>query len=230
MLRLILDRSCQCAGFAMAENDRVICKKEWQGGAMHTPTWFAEMATVIQDSGHSVAEVDEFVCGTGPGSFSGIRAALSALAGMALPGNKPVLGISSAAVLAYEYASAAFDSITVIGDARRSRLWCASYVVNADKFGIKLLNGAELSNTASDFDLIKADELVQKVPEGSLVISPDWDRIGDLLKESFSSEQLIKDKLSPSVDLMARLALQIPSPCRLEPMPIYLHPAVVVRS
>ena len=229
MLRLILDRSGGCAGFALADEAQVICKTLWTGGAMHSPAWFAEMAAEIQSSGCSVADIDQFICGTGPGSFSGIRAALSALEGMALPGRKAVLGISGAAVLAFEYGVDDFDLVTVIGDARRSRLWCVSYKLDNSGCGIKLLNGAEISNTASDFELITTEDLLKKIPAGSRIISPDWDRIGELLTETFPDEYLIKQKLSPDIEIMARLVAQAPALCRLEPMPIYLHPAVAVK-
>ena len=229
MLRLILDRSGGCTGFALADDHQVICKTLWEG-AMLSPAWFAEMASAIQSSGCSVADVDEFLCGTGPGSFSGIRAALSALEGMALPGKKPVRGISGAAVLAFEYGMAEFDSVTVIGDARRSRLWCVSYKLDHTGYGIKLLNGGEISNTASDFELIKTDDLFKRIPAGTRILSPDWERIGEFLTEEFSPERLINKKLSPDIEVMVRLTSQFPALCRLEPMPIYLHPAVVVRS
>jgi len=229
MLRLFLDRSGGCAAFALADDERIICRTLWEGGSIRSPLWFAEMAAAIQSSGYSVADVDEFICGIGPGSFSGIRAALSALEGMALPGAKPVLGISGAAVLAFEHASADFNSVSVIGDARRSRLWCASYQLDQSGCGIKLDNGEGLRNTADDFELFKAEELTQKVPAGTRIISPDWARIGTLLKESFPSGLLIEREISPDIEVMVRLVSQFPSLCRLEPMPVYLHPAVVVK-
>ena len=230
MRRLILDRSCACAGFALAQADRVICKKLWEGGAARSPAWLAEMDAVMRASGCRVDEVDEFVCGIGPGSFSGIRAALAACAGMALPGGKPVLGISSAAVLAFQYISGPFNSVTVIGDARRSRLWCVSYQLSQSGDELQLLAGAPVTNTAQDFDLLTAEEISGRVPDRTLILSPDWERIGDLLTARFAAERLVMKPVSPDLDLMARLAHQMPALLRLEPLPIYLYPAVVVKE
>lgn len=228
MLRFILDRSCDCAGFALAQADQVICKKLWEGGAARSPAWLVEMCDVMAASGYCVDEVDEFVCCIGPGSFSGIRAALAACAGMALPGAKSVSGISSAAVLAFQYAGSGSGVVTVIGDARRSRFWCASYQLSQDGSDFTLFSGAPITNTAEDFELLTIEELDQRVPPEALILSPDWDRVGDLLTARFSAEQLVMQKLSPKIDLMARLAHQMPALLRREPLPIYLHPAVVV--
>lgn len=230
MRRLILDRSCGCAGFALAQEDQVICKKLWEGKAARSPTWLAEMADVMCASGCCVDQVDEFVCAIGPGSFSGIRAALAACAGMALPGRNPVLGISSAAALAFEYAGKGYASVTVIGDARRSRLWCVSYQLSEDAHAFKLFNGAPITNTAEDFELLNIEQLEQGIPGGTLILSPDWERVGDLLMERFPIERLVTKQLSPNLDVLARLAHCLPALCRLEPLPIYLHPAVVVKA
>jgi len=230
MLRLILDRSAGCAGFALAQAEQVICQRLWAEDGMRSPLWFTEMAAVMRSSGYSVADVDEFVCGIGPGSFSGIRAALSALEGMALPGRRPVLGISGAAVLAVQYGGAACSSVTVIGDARRSRLWCVSYQLSGSGELLELANGAAITHTAADFELLTAAELTAHVPPGSLILSPDWERTGEFLKESFSAGRLMMKRVSPDIEVMARLASRQPALCRLEPLPIYLHPAVVVKT
>ncbi|MDD2600656.1 MAG: tRNA (adenosine(37)-N6)-threonylcarbamoyltransferase complex dimerization subunit type 1 TsaB [Kiritimatiellae bacterium] len=230
MRRLILDRSCSCAGFAFTQEDRVLCKKLWEGKAARSPAWLAEMADVMRAFDCRLDQVDEFVCAIGPGSFSGIRAALAACSGMALPGRNPLLGISSAAALAFEYALGDYAAVTVIGDARRSRLWCVSYQLSLDAREFKLFAGAPISNTAGDFELLTAEELERRIPAGTLIISPDWDRVGDLLMERFPAERLVKKQVSPDLDVLARLAHCLPTLCRPEPLPIYLHPAAVVKA
>jgi tRNA threonylcarbamoyl adenosine modification protein YeaZ len=226
MLRLILDRSGGCAGFAFADESKVICEKLWEGGSIRSPEWFAEISAQLDAAGCSVVDVDEFVCAVGPGSFSGIRSALAALEGMALPGNKKVYGISSAAALAYEYGGVDYNSVTVIGDARRSRLWISSFKLDP-RTGLMLLDNRAVSQTADDFELVKAEDAVNSVPEGTLILSPDWDRIGDLLMDSFPAERLVQKKLSSSAAVIALMASKFPGLCRPEPMPVYLHPAVV---
>lgn len=228
MLRLILDRSGGCAGFALARADDILCELLWEGGSARSPAWFAELRDALEKCACRVEDVEQFVCAIGPGSFSGIRSALAALEGMALPGRKVVLGISSAAALAFEHSSAAFDSVTVIGDARRSTLWVTSFKPNS-KCGLTRLDGGIPTQSADDFKLITEAQIADEVPERSLVISPDWERIGGLLSASFAAERLIPEKLSSRAPVLAEMAARFPVICRAAPMPIYLHPAVVVR-
>ena len=229
MLRLILDRSGGCAGFAVARAADVISQLKWEGGSIRSPEWFAEMTAALESCGCRAEDVDQFICAVGPGSFSGIRSALAALEGMALPGGKSVFGISSAAALAYEHRNAGFDSVTVIGDARRSTLWITTYQFDQES-GLVLQNGSVPSQSADDFKLITRDQLAATVPEGSLILSPDWDRIGDLLCENFAADRLVQEKLSSSAPVLAEMAECFPVLCKPEPMPVYLHPAVVVRA
>ena len=52
---------------------------------------------VLARAGASAADLDAFAVGVGPGSFSGIRAALALAQGLAAPRALPVRGVSSAA-------------------------------------------------------------------------------------------------------------------------------------
>ena len=229
MLRLILDRSGAHAGFALADEERILCAKTWEGGYASSPDWFAELSDTLAASGRRLDEVGQFVCAVGPGSFSGIRSALAALEGMALPGNKPVCGISSAAALAFEYGSDQRRTVSVIGDARRSRLWLASFVPDPAR-GLALADGSEVTQTASDFALIRAEEVAARVPDDALVLSPDFDRIGALLEDAFPRERLIPARVSSRASVIAGMAARYSSLCRLEPVPVYLHPAVAERN
>ncbi len=228
MLRLVLDRSCGCASFAVARGHDILCEIQWEGGSIRSPQWFAELRAALKHCGCRVEDVDEFICAVGPGSFSGIRSALAALKGMALPSEKSVLGISSAAALAYEYRDAGFECVTVVGDARRSTLWITSFKFNPEK-GLTLLNGDAPSQGADDFKLIKGDDIVSEVVDESLILSPDWERIGDLLSAKFSAERLIPERLSSRASVLSQMTEHFPALCCPEPAPVYLHPAVVVR-
>lgn len=50
---------------------------------------------ILSKAGASATDVSAVACGVGPGSFTGIRAALSAAAGIAFRRDLPVLGVSS---------------------------------------------------------------------------------------------------------------------------------------
>ncbi len=225
MLRLVIDRSGRDAGFVLADDSAVLCEKIWEGGYAESPAWFDEMAELLRERGCGIDRIEEFVCAVGPGSFSGIRSALAALEGMALPGGRAVCGISSAAALAYEHGAGRSGFVTVVGDARRRSLWLATYRMDADR-GLTLFDGSPPTQTAADFAMVAAETLAAAVPPGTLVLSPDFDRIGGLLTELFPRERLITQTLSSRPAVLAAMAADFPALCRPEPHPIYLHPAV----
>ena len=226
---LVIERSTSRPGMAVFTDGELLCGREWDGEPARAPVWLAELALALKECGITVADVDRFVCGLGPGSFSGIRAGLSALQGMALPGGKPVYGVASAAALALGQACGA-ECVTVVGDARRDRLWSVTYRVDAAVQRVRLFDGRVPTHSADDFMLTPSHELAAAVPQGTRIVTPDWDRLSAVLEGAFSVERLVARAVFPSAADVGRLALSAPGACVFEPLPVYLHPAVAVKE
>lgn len=225
MRYLAIDRSTRFAGLAVYDDGRLVVEHVWPGEPARAPEWFADAAKLLADHDVPADSLEGFVCGLGPGSFSGIRACLAALSGLALPGAKPVYGVAGAAALALSQSSKG-GAVTVVGDARRNRLWIASYQAEPEGRRVSLLGGGAPSHTASDFQLVPAGDLARCVPDGTLVVSSDWDRLEAVLRGSFDASRLVPSAVFPSPSALGALALADLSACVLEPVPIYLHPAV----
>ena len=226
---LVVDRSTSRPSMAVFEGEVLVCEQVWDSEPTRSPEWIAELAQTLATRGLSIASFDLFVCGLGPGSFSGIRAGLSALQGMALPGGKPVYGVASSAALALGQADGA-ECVTVVGDARRSRLWSVTYRVDAEAHRVRLLDGQTPKHTADDFLLIPTEDLAAAVPEGTRVVSSDWARLSGVLGDAFAAERLVPRAVFPKASDLGRLALAEPDACVFEPLPVYLHPAVAVKA
>jgi len=229
MRYLVMDRSTIRPGLAVFDGGELAFEQAWDGEPTRAPEWIAWVAEGLAAKGLSVSDMGAFVCGLGPGSFSGIRACLSALQGMALPGGNPVYGVASAAALALGQAEGAAE-VTVVGDARRSRLWCVTYRVEAGAHRVRLADGRVPTHTSDDFRLVPAEELPQSVPAGSRILSTDWERLGDFLTARFPVERLVARAVYPSAADVGRLFLAEPQVGVLEPLPVYLHPAVAEKA
>ncbi len=228
-LTLVADRSAGSSGVAVFRGSESVCIKRWEAEPSRTPEWIAEAGSALDQAGIELSEIGQFICGLGPGSFSGIRSCLSALQGMALPGGRPVCGVSSAAALALGQACGE-EAITVAGDARRGRIWCVTYRVDRDAARVRLMDGSAPSHTGDDFTLTTAEDLLYAVPEGTRVVSPEWRRLETVLTEMFPTELLVRQDVFPDVVDLGRLALAEPGACLSDPVPIYLHPAVAARG
>jgi tRNA threonylcarbamoyladenosine biosynthesis protein TsaB len=206
----------------------LLFSRVWDGEPTRAPEWIAELAQGLAENGVGVEQFAGFVCGLGPGSFSGIRASLSAAQGMALPGNNPVYGVASAAALALGQAGGA-ECVTVIGDARRNRLWSVTYRVDPDARRVRLYDGRAPTHTSDDFQLTPAADLAAAVPAGTRIVSCDWERLSGLLGGAFEAERLVPRAVFPLAEDVGRLALAEPAARVFEPVPVYLHPAVAER-
>lgn len=159
-----------------------------------------------------LADVGRIVVGTGPGSFAGIRAALAFAQGYAIGRRCEVLGLPSAcAIAAQVHATTGREpgTLAVVGDARRGMAWVA------------LFNGHALER---EIFQVKQEELAAAVPAGCRVTTPDAQRIGDLLRETFGERYL--GGQTPTAEGLRLFVEANPAMLKPEPLPIYLNPAV----
>ena len=81
---------------------------------------------VLKSAELTPADIDVFACGTGPGSFTGLRIGIATVKGLAAAFDTPVAGVSSLEAVAYNFA-ATDKEIYVITDARNKNVFYASY-------------------------------------------------------------------------------------------------------
>lgn len=162
--------------------------------------------------------IERIVVGTGPGSFAGIRSALSFAQGYALGKKCEVLGLPSAcAIAAQVFSTSSPGPLAVIGDARQGKLWIAlfnGFYLEKDVFQIETKN--LVGPVPSD--------LVGPVPGDYRVTTPDAGRIDELLRETFK-ERYIGGQ-APTEEGLRLFAEACPTILKPEPLPIYLNPAV----
>ena len=159
--------------------------------------------------------VERIVVGTGPGSFAGIRSAIAFATGYSLGKRCEVLGLPSPCAIAARFFSqhpcmeGASQGLAVVGDARRGKFWIA------------LFKGLEPVH-----EIFQTEEgsLCSSIPEEFSVVTPDSQRIGALLAETFGGRYA--GGIEPDADGLRVFAEANPSMLKPEPLPIYLNPAV----
>ena len=98
---LAFDASAAVGAVALTEDREVIRAYNTEGTHTHSETLLPLAERALAEGGVSLSDVDLFACCVGPGSFTGVRIAVSLVKGLALPGDKPCVGISSLEALAY---------------------------------------------------------------------------------------------------------------------------------
>lgn len=132
---------------------------------------------VLDDAGITLAEVDAFAFGRGPGSFTGVRLATAVIQGLAVVGDKPVMPISTLAALA-QGAYRQWGARTVLSavDARMQEIYWACYHLDADDVWI-----TEQEHVSPPGDLV-----LPILPNWAAVGS-GWDHYRDVLTERLSA-------------------------------------------
>jgi len=201
-----IELSSRQGSIALIEAGEVVTEKSWVENFKNRQQLFDAMAELDVDW----ASVDLFAAGRGPGAFSGMRISFSVINSLAAPGGKPVYALNSGAALAAQVGA---ERTAVVGDARRKKVWAGVFA------------GGELEQ---EFQLLELDELAGFIPEGTLVVSPDHDRLEDLLQNFQTLENAAP--VFPTAGKLGELVFQ-----RLEKgiaselfEPLYMHPPVFI--
>ena len=223
MKRLVLEQSTRTGTLALLEGDRVLLRREWTEDRFHTQQMFGVLAEVLATDRARVETLDAFGVGLGPGSYSGMRMALTAVRGLALPSGCEVYGVSSAEALAWdEFQRTAADRVVVLGDARRERCWRVGFA--RGEAGLPVRN--------SEYELVPLADCFSGVPPGARWVTPDWDRLAPLIGmlANPAAVDWVGETRRPTADAVgglieARRRGRVAS----DPLePLYLHPAVTV--
>ncbi len=221
---LAIEASTATPTVALLHNDAHLGNASWLSTRGASQRMFEAIHSLLKSHNISLDSVDLFGVGLGPGGFTGLRLALSAIRAMALPTHTPIIGISSAEAIAMRLqlkGNIAGQRILVIGDARRKRLWVGIFEVHK--------NAPRQTGT---FELIPIDEFAHHLKLGDTIVSPDHERLGDDLQAVIPpSATLIEGDQVPTatdIALLARTRKTLDTPG--EPLnPIYMHPPVFVK-
>ena len=229
---LVVERAYGNGSWALYDGRDRIASGIFGAGLPRAPEWFADVVASLSAAGVAPQSLDILLAGTGPGSFSGIRSVLAALQGLALPRGIPVLGLPSAAAIARTTARVhGADVVAVVGDARRGTLWSAVYDRALEEFRVQSSEfkvAATNPSTLQPFTLSTPAELQSAVPQGALVVSPEYTHLVPVLSALKGVRVVAEDVVSSAEDL-ADLYFSNPAAAVRDPLPIYLHPAVVTR-
>lgn len=207
-----IDLSTRRGEIALATpRGELIAARQWDDPtARHTNLWVM-VDSLAREAIPQWEAVSLFAVGRGPGSYSGLRAALIAARMLAAPGNAPVCAINSGAPLAlawYEQHADQTSAVAVAGDARRGHIWCAVFE-RRDALVCQL----------DGWFLVPASEFASRFA-GIPVISSDPARLA-------AASGIASDSICLSFPTASALARIAAASAKSEPLePLYLHPPV----
>jgi tRNA threonylcarbamoyladenosine biosynthesis protein TsaB len=218
---LAFETATESCSVALLSGDALIERSEL------APRRHAELAlpmadALLAEAGLARAQLDGIAVGRGPGSFTGVRLAVSLAQGLAFALDRPVVTVSSLAALALEAPDDDAAILAVI-DARMGELYAAAYRRTAD--GLVEALDDERVCAPETLDLPPADAWV--------VVGTGWATYADALRKRLPVAPLHADGARwPQARHVARLAApQLAAGAGLaaeQALPVYLRDKVAL--
>ncbi len=178
--------------------------------AGHSMKPFAMIAEALQSAGVEREAIEGIVVGLGPGSYTGIRAAIALAQGWQLAAGIKLLGGSSAECVAAE---AQADGITgrfsVVIDAQREEFYVADYLAGPD--GLREIAALRLATLAA---------VREREGAGQPLVGPDVTRWFPQARVGFPRAARLAERALARTDFVAGEALA----------PIYLRETAFVKA
>lgn len=140
MKLLAIDTATEACSAALWLDGQVLPRFE-KAGRTHTQLLIPMVQRLLGEAGCSFGQLDGIACGVGPGSFAGVRIAVSFVKGLSLTRDRPVVGVSSLAMLAQAAINRGAPQVLAAIDARMNEVYWGAYQRNAQ--GLAQLAGVE---------------------------------------------------------------------------------------
>lgn len=196
---LALEFSTETASLALLADGAVIAVQPVDASSRRSQGLFDAVAALLVGAGWTFPEIGAYAVGRGPGAYTGLRVSLTAARGWALPDNKPVWTVSSAAALAAEVFAerAEISRFVAWGDARRGLVWAGLFERAA----------GQLVRQTGEWKLLPAEARGREWPEAcwaeaGRVPRAEW--VGRLFFAGGGSEELQPIYLHPAVTAAPR--------------------------
>lgn len=123
---LAIDTSTSFASIAVARDGQTVAESLFGTDRTLSARLLPEISRLLAIAGLEMNEIDLFGCGLGPGSFTGIRAGVATIQGLALATGTPCTGFSSLAMLAMN-AFGGSGPVCSLLDARKNEVYAGLY-------------------------------------------------------------------------------------------------------
>lgn len=169
MLTLAFESSAKAASVALCEDGRLISQVIQCSGLTHSRTLLPMAEDLLRNSETEMKQIDCFAVAQGPGSFTGIRIGIATVKGLAWAADKPCIGVSTLAAMAWN-GVAAGGLICAAMDARRSEVYNALFRIE-DGRPVRLCPDRAISLSALTEELRERGEAPFLVGDGTELAS-----------------------------------------------------------
>jgi len=96
---LAIESSGSSLSIAISENSNIVTEYFYNAGKIHSDVLVPLTEKIVKDAKWDLKDIDKFAVSCGPGSFTGIRVAMSVIKTLAQTLNKPVVSVDTLEIL-----------------------------------------------------------------------------------------------------------------------------------
>jgi len=171
-----IDTSTSCGSVGLIDDESILSEYLLNIPVTHSERLLGTIELILKEARFAIGDLDGWAISLGPGSFTGLRIGVSTVKGLALATQKPVAGVSTLDVLAYQISSTPY-LICPILDARKGEVYTAFY-----RYG----EGNDLKRQSA-YRAIKPENLMKDIQERTIFIGDGVKTYRDYLKKSLES-------------------------------------------
>ena len=204
---LAIDSSGMTASVAVITDDCLVGEYTINFKKTHSQTLLPMIDTIVKFLDMDMNEFDAIAISEGPGSFTGLRIGAATAKGLGLALNKPLIGISTLAGLAYNMCGSE-RIICPIMDARRNQAYSGLYCFEYDCETREYQLVEESAPKAAD--ILEIIEEINKIGKGVVFVGDGIKVFADTIKDNIKVSYLLAPihKREQSAASVGALAMQ----------------------
>ena len=210
---LALETATTCGSLALVTEERCLAEYSLNSAATHSSSLLTGIHWLLAQCDVSWPRIAAIAVSLGPGSFTGLRIALSTAKGLCMAANKPLIGVETLTGLASQFPFSSLPICPVI-DARKQEIYTALYRSNRQGVPEK----------TTEAMVIKPERLQEFITTPTLLVGDGLPLYGRRLKEMLGDSVL----LAPTEICFARAAAIGSAAWHLFRQGSFLDPATAV--
>ena len=212
-----IDTSSKYLSIALSEDDSIIAEHSFLLDRKHSSLLIPKISQMLEENNISLSNIDAFIVGLGPGSFTGLRIGVSTVKGFGIATGKPCIGVPSLDALALNVDEKKSIIVPVI-DAKRENLYSAVYERKNNRI-IKKTNHL----------LLGVNELMKKVKKEAVFLGDGIELYKNKIAQLNKRAVFLEDKYwYPKASNLIRLGIAKIKKYKRKDLsklnPIYLYP------
>ena len=166
MLTFAMTTTTELAGLSLYEKDKLLGEIHVEMAKTHSTTILEQIDSLLKWTGKKLDEIENVIVSIGPGSFTGVRIAISVVKGLFFGKNVNFYEVNELDALGFQgYYNLKINleneenvKIYSLIDSRKEKVYCAAYEIFNGKAGNRL-------KLVKNYEVMKLDNVIEEIIE-----------------------------------------------------------------